>query len=143
MAVNEAYMDAPPERVFAVLADASSYSHWVVGTRAVRAADEGFPAPGTRFHHRLGVPPLTVDDHTEVLASDPPRRLVLLTKARPLGVARVELRLEPDGAGTRVTMTETPADVRTRLLMNPLTDPLVRARNVQSLRRLRRLAEQR
>jgi uncharacterized protein YndB with AHSA1/START domain len=141
VAINEAYIDVPPERVFAVLADASRYAEWVVGTHAIREADEDFPAPGTRFQHRLGLPPLTVDDDTEVLTSDPPRQLTLLTKARPFGVARVQLRLQPDGAGTRVTMTETPADIRARLLVNPLTDPLVRARNVQSLRRLRRLAE--
>jgi uncharacterized protein YndB with AHSA1/START domain len=141
MAVNEVYIDAPPETVFAVLADPASYARWVVGTQAVRDADPRFPAPGTRFHHRVGVPPLTVEDDSEVVASDPPRRLELLTKARPVGIGRVELVLEPDGAGTRVTMTETAADLRARLLLNPLTDLALRARNVVSLRRLRALAE--
>ncbi len=31
--------DAPPERVFEVLADSRSYSHWVVGSRSVEGDD--------------------------------------------------------------------------------------------------------
>jgi uncharacterized protein YndB with AHSA1/START domain len=144
MAHNEGYIDAPPERVFAVLSDPASYGDWVVGSQAVRGADRGFPDAGTRFHHRLGpIWPFVIDDDTEVLEVEPPRRLVLKTNAKLLGSARVELRLAPDGAGTRVTMIEEPVAWQTRLLVNPLTDQLVRVRNAESLRRLRRIAERR
>src|SRR3954451_21888989 len=51
-------MDAPPDEVFAVLADARSYGEWVVGSKDVRAADPGFPAPGSRFPHSVGLGPL-------------------------------------------------------------------------------------
>jgi hypothetical protein len=38
-------------------------------------------------------------------------------------------------------MIETAGDPLSRLVFNPLTDPLVHLRNVESLRRLRRIAE--
>jgi hypothetical protein len=38
-------------------------------------------------------------------------------------------------------MTEDPADPLTKLVFNPLTHLLVRGRNVESLRRLKELAE--
>lgn len=40
-----------------------------------------------------------------------------------------------------MTMTETAGDPLSRLAINRLTDPLVHARNVKSLRRLKRIAE--
>ena len=95
----------------------------------------------TKGHLAVGVPPMLVHDHTEVLECEPPRRLVLKAKARPMGTARVELRLAADGPGTKVTMVEEAGDLASRLLLNPLTDPLVHLRNVESLRRLRELAE--
>lgn len=71
----------------------------------------------------------------------PPHKLVLHVRARPLGTALVTLLLEPEGDGTRVTMHETAGDALSRLAINPLTDWLVHHRNVESLRRLKRIAE--
>lgn len=133
--------DVSPERVFSVLADAQGYADWVVGSDAIRDADAHWPAVGSRFHHRVGAGPLKVDDHTEVVESDPPRKLVLHARARPLGTALVSLSLEPRGAGTEVTMSETAGDVLSHLGINPLTDWLVDLRNRESLRRLKRIAE--
>lgn len=142
MAHNEIDVGAPPEAVYAVLSDPRSFARWVVGSREIRGADPGWPAPGTAFDHRVGVGPLTVSDHSEVLDSEPGRRLRLLVKARPFTRAHVLLRMEPRGTGSsHVTMDEHPADLRSRLFMNPLTDPLVRLRNRESLRRLKALAE--
>jgi uncharacterized protein YndB with AHSA1/START domain len=143
MAVNEIHIDAPPERVFAVLADWRSYGDWVVGSRFMRGADPGFPAAGTRFHHQVGWGPLNLNDHTTVLEVDQPRRLVLKAKARPLGTAVVHMEMRPDGGGTHVTMREDPGDAATAFVFNPLTHLLVRGRNTESLQRLKRLAEQR
>jgi uncharacterized protein YndB with AHSA1/START domain len=145
MARNQRLMPVSPERVFSVLADPPSYGHWVVGSDTIRDADATWPAVGSRFHHRVGVGPLKVNDHTEVLESDPPRRLVLLAKARPLfGTARVELDLERRGGGTLVTMVEDGGDPLTKLVMNgparPLAHLLIRRRNAASLRRLEELA---
>ena len=145
MARNETVVQASPDEVFAVLADGWAYVDWVVGCQKIRAVDEGFPAVGTAFHHRVGlVGPLTVADNTEVLVAEPGRKIVLQARARPMGTARVTLELEPFGQGTRVTIDETAGDMLTRLTsLNPLVDPLVKLRNVESLRRLKVLAEKR
>jgi uncharacterized protein YndB with AHSA1/START domain len=141
MARNVTRVDATPERVFEVLSDPACYPRWVVGARAYRGADPGFPAPGTRFHHQVGFGPLRISDHTQVLEFQPPRRIVLKAKARPLGTARVIVEVVPADRGSRVTMIEDPGDRLTRLVFNPLTHLLVRGRNEESLRRLRELAE--
>ena len=141
MSRNVACFSVAPERVFAVLADPECYDDWVVGAQDIRGADPGFPAPGTRIHHRVGFGPITVEDHTLVLESAPPHRLVLKAKARPLGTAKVVMDIQPEGSGSRVTMIEDPADPLTRFVFNPLTHLLVRGRNAESLRRLQQLAE--
>jgi uncharacterized protein YndB with AHSA1/START domain len=141
MSRNVAHFNVPPERVFAVLSDPESYDDWVVGAKDIRGADPGFPAPGTRFHHSVGFGPITVKDHTLVMESAPPNRLVLRARARPLGTARVTMDIQPEGGGSRVTMIEDPADPLTKLVFNPLTHMLVRGRNTEALRRLQELAE--
>ena len=143
MAINETHIDAPPERVFAVLADWRAYGEWVVGSKYMRGADPGFPAVGTRFHHVVGAGPLTLKDHTQVVEVDQPRKLILRAKARPLGTAIVDLTLEPEDGGTKVTIREDPGDTLSAFVFMPLTHLLVRGRNVESLRRLKELAEKR
>lgn len=141
MGRTETFIAAPPERVFDVLADPESYGYWVVGSSHIRGADDDFPAVGSRFHHTVGFGPLKLDDHTEVLDAHPPYRLELKAKARPLGTARVVMLMQPRGGGTHVTMIEDAGDPLTALVFNPLTHLLVRGRNVESLRRLKELAE--
>ncbi|HWH95234.1 MAG TPA: SRPBCC domain-containing protein [Baekduia sp.] len=140
MARNERLIPASPERVFAVLSDPDAYCRWVVGSDTVRDADAEWPAVGSRFHHRVGIGPIKVNDHTEVVAMEPARHLELRAKARPLGTARVALDLERRGGGTLVTMVEDAGDPLTRLLFNPITHFLMRRRNDRSLRRLEEMA---
>src|ERR1051325_1864366 len=99
-------MPVPPEAVWTVLATPESYGYWVVGSKYIRDADAGFPALGTKLHHTIGVGPLTLSDHTEVLDSVPLRRLKLRAKGRPIGTASVEFVLEPSGGGTNVSIIE-------------------------------------
>jgi len=143
MAYNEAYINVPPATVFGVLSDPVNYPKWVVGARKIRDADPQFPAVGSRFHHQVGVAPLVLNDHTEVIASEAPNRLVMRAKTRPFGTARVDLKLLNEGSGTRVQMTESAGDAPSRVLLNRFSDPLIHARNVRSLGRLKQLAENR
>jgi uncharacterized protein YndB with AHSA1/START domain len=141
MAENEIVIRAGRERVYQVLADPDSYGEWVVGADRVRDADTTWPAPGSRLHHSTGVAPLTIDDSTEVVASEPPSRLELLAHLGPLGSFRVELRLEEVGeALTHVTMTEEPVAGISRAA-GPVGDTFGRVRNKLSLARLKALAE--
>ena len=141
MSRTQRQIDAAPERVWAVLADPDNYAYWVVGSRDIRKAEPGFPAPGTSFHHTLALGPLHLKDHSSVVEAEPPRLLVLHVKGRPLGRARVRIELEPREGGTRLTMFETPVSLFARLGHNPLADLLLHGRNVEALRRLAELAE--
>jgi uncharacterized protein YndB with AHSA1/START domain len=140
VAVNERFMSAPPQAVWDALADPEGYRHWVVGSKRIRAADASWPAPGSRFHHTVGVGPLSLDDHTESLEADPPSLLRLRAKARPLGTAQVTLELTPSNGGTFVRMTENPDGLSSVLGLNPLVHLLTMVRNAESLRRLEEIA---
>jgi uncharacterized protein YndB with AHSA1/START domain len=139
MARNALVVAAPPERVWEVLADPVLYGDWVVGSDVIRDWDDDWPAVGTRIHHRIGRRPVAIADHTEVLESVAPRRLVLRAHARPFPPARVVLEVEPHPAGTLVTMIEDPDMALVRRVVP--VHPVVRLRNGESLRRLRALAE--
>lgn len=142
MARNRVHIRATPEEVFAVLSDAERYPEWVVGAAGIRDQDEEFPAVGSRFHHKVGSWPVGLKDYTEVLESEPPRRLALKAKARPLGTATIELELRESEAGTEVTMEEVPGDRLTSLVAgNPVADQLLRVRNAEALARLKRIVE--
>ena len=143
MARSELTMAATPETVWEVLSEPRHYGYWVVGSSEIRGWDSGWPAPGSRFHHRVGFKPLTLADHTEVLESEPPSRLVLRAKSRPLGVARVEMIIASHPAGSLVTMIEDPDVPLGGLLTPPPVHAMIRLRNGESLRRLRSLAERR
>jgi uncharacterized protein YndB with AHSA1/START domain len=141
MAHNEIDIDAPPDAVFDVLADARSYAYWVVGSRAVRAADAEWPAAGAVFDHAQGVGPFVLKDTTASLECRRPEYLRMRVHARPITTAHVTLHLQERDGGTHVEMDEGPATLLSTITMNPLTDPLVHLRNAESLRRLKRLAE--
>ena len=143
MAENEAYIDAAPDDVFDVLADPDSYGHWVVGSSEIRGVDGDWPEPGSTFHHTQGFFGHGLKDTTTAIASNRPRQLVMEVRFRPLMIGKVELRLRPRGRGTRVKMIEYPVSGPVAKLHNPLLDRLFWARNVESLRRLRKLAEER
>lgn len=140
MATNERYMAVPPEAVWAVLADPAGYGYWVVGSKRIRDADAEWPAPGSRFHHTIGVGPLTLDDHTVALETDRPRRFKLRAKGRPAGTATVTLELEPAAGGTLVRITENPDGVFSVMSLNPIVHVATKLRNAESLMRLEELA---
>ncbi len=133
-------MNAPPEAVWAVLADPGGYAYWVVGSKRIRDAEPEWPAPGSKFHHTIGVGPLTLDDHTVSLEAEPPRRLMLRAKGRPAGTATVILELEPRAGGTQVRITENPDGVFSPMALNPLVHVATKLRNAESLMRLEELA---
>ena len=125
-----------PKAVFDVLRDGTTYSHWVVGTRKIRAVDGGWPAKGTRLHYTVGYGPLRKDDVTTSRAYTRDRRLELEAHAWPAGSARIVLRAEEQGNGTLVSIDEHPATGLARTLHNPSLDLLIKTRNVETLRRL-------
>lgn len=137
MAVNEIHIDASPEEVFALLADGKRYADWVVGAKYIRSVDPDWPAPGSKFHHTIGVGPIEIKDSTQVRSVDAPSCLVLEARLRPLGRATVKLEVEPADGGSLVRMTEEPINLPT--IVKRVLDPPILARNAEALRRLRHL----
>ena len=129
------------EQVWAVLADGWSYAGWVVGASRIRRVEGPWPAVGSRVHPSVGSWPVLLDDETEVLECDPPRRLVLQARGRPFGEARVSLQVQPHAGGCTVSMLEDATHGPGRLIPKPLRQLAVVPRNRESLRRLVYLAE--
>jgi uncharacterized protein YndB with AHSA1/START domain len=101
MARNAIHVDAPPEAVWEVLGDPRLYGNWVVGASTTFKVDGRWPEVGAVLHHAQM---MIIRDTTVVLESEPPRRLLLEARARPLMVAMVEVTLEPDGDGTLLVL---------------------------------------
>jgi uncharacterized protein YndB with AHSA1/START domain len=133
-------MPVAVDAVWDALADPSGYEYWVVGSREIRDAEPDFPAPGTKFHHTIGFGPLTLRDHTEVLDAAPPTFLQMRAKGRPIGTARVTMRMSPRDGGTMVEMVERPDGPYVVLNVNPVLHLLTKIRNAESLMRLEELA---
>ena len=140
MATMRKWVPASVEDLWAVVADARSYAFWVVGSHDIRAVEGDWPAPGSKFHHTQGHGPLKVKDNTQVLESQPPRRLLLEVRVRPFMIGHVELLFEPDGEGTCVTMIETVDSGPGGLVPDVLLAPMLKLRNADALRRLAAMA---
>jgi uncharacterized protein YndB with AHSA1/START domain len=143
MAFVTQHVLASPEEVFAVLSDGWRYPSWVVGASHVRAVEPDFPAAGTRNHHSSGLWPILLKDETRVERCEPPHRLVLLARGRPWGEARVDLTMTAEDGGTLVRLEEEPVSGVGLLAHNPLSEALLKARNVETLARLAAMAERR
>lgn len=93
------HIDAPPEVVFEFLTDPEKMARWC-GEEA-----ELEPEPGGLFRLRFEG---GIESEGRYVIVDPPRRVVFTVgmsgTAVPVGGSLVEIRLEPEGEGTRVTL---------------------------------------
>ena len=141
MAHNVRALNATPEDVFRVFEDGWLFPSWVVGASRMRSVDEDWPAPGSRLHHSVGTWPALLDDNTEVLEYEPPRRFVLQARGWPVGEARVTLEVKPFRGGSLVRIEEHASSGPATLVPTPLMDVAIRLRNAETLQRLAYLAE--
>ena len=141
MSVNTRTMAATPERVWEILADGWLYPVWVVGASRMRDVDKNWPEVGSRLHHSVGIWPLLINDDTEVLAATPDRMLRLRARGWPVGEAEIEITIAPVGARTEVVITENVVSGPGKLVPEPLKGLSLAWRNVETLRRLAFIAE--
>lgn len=132
-----------PSAVLSVLADGWAYSSWVVGTARIRAVDPGWPEPGSRMLHSVGLWPALLDDESVVRAWDPERSIELQARGWPMGEARVLIEVEPapSGDGCGIRLVEDASKGPGTLLPRPVRSAVIGPRNVETLRRLVFLAE--
>ncbi len=136
MAYTSRKLAASRQSVWDVLIDPTTYPDWLIGAEEVRDVDDTWPAVGSQFHHRVGLGPLTLPDHSEVLAVDHGRLLRLAVKARPFVSAVATFTLVSDDTGTVVLLEEEPGVRSIGNLVRPVMDPSIHVRNHRSLRRL-------
>ena len=132
---------ASPATVFAVLSDGWLYASWVVGAARIRDVDPDWPAVDSRIHHSVGSWPLMISDQTIVSQMEPNSVLEMIARAWPAGEALVRVELEPHGAGTNVVMHEDARRGPATLIPTPLRHVALKARNLETLKRLAYLAE--
>jgi uncharacterized protein YndB with AHSA1/START domain len=126
--------------VFEALIRPETYPEWLVGCREIREVDSAWPAPGSRFHHRVGlIGPLTIPDSTSVVRIEPEHLLSLEVRARPFVRAQATFVLEDEEVDdgqpvTRITLEEKALAPFTPL--QPVLEPLLLSRNIASLNAL-------
>jgi uncharacterized protein YndB with AHSA1/START domain len=143
MATVNVLVRRPPEQVWDVLSDGFAYADWVVGTREIRAVDDGWPAVGTRIYYTVGVGPLSFQGHTTVRHADPNRQLGLEADGGPIGTARIVLDLSEWGEDTVVVLDEHPLRGPGYRLHNMLSDAALLLRGRPMVANLARLVEKR
>jgi uncharacterized protein YndB with AHSA1/START domain len=98
-----AWSPAPPEQVFAVVADGAGWSRWA-GPLVVRSwwEREGTPPPGGVGAIRaLGLPRL--GSREEIVVYDPPHRLgYVVLSGLPVRSYRADVVLRQEAGGTRI-----------------------------------------
>ena len=135
MSTVNATIDASVREVWDALVDVRTYPTWLIGATEIRSIDDGWPAPGTAFHHKVGLGgPLTIADRTRCDAVEPPHVLRLDVRAWPLMHGKVTFTLRPGDDGTEVDMEEHPIGVHR--VLSPVLGPLSQVRNRASLERL-------
>lgn len=134
---------ATRRQVWNVMADGWTYSQWVVGNSRMRAVDPAWPSPGSTISHSIGIWPAVINDETLCEESVPLERLVLLAKGRPLGAARITLRLFDIDGGCRIEMSEVPVSGPMKFVPRRVALAAAWPRNRECTWRLAALAERR
>ena len=138
---TQRWFNCSAKQVWDVLSDGWLYPLWVVGASRIRDVDDGWPAEGRKLHHSFGVWPLVIDDTSEVVEIQPDQRIVLEARGWPVGTARVEITVQPDGNGSLVSIAEDVSSGPGLLVPQPVRVAAMDMRNKETLRRLAYLAE--
>jgi len=126
---TELSIDAPADRVWALVTDWPAQSRWIPLTTVIidRPGPNGIAGPGTRFTGRTRLGPLGFDDPMEVTewrpATDAVAGRCRVSKLGPWLTGWAEIDVRPGPGGTRVEWVE---EVRARWTPR-IADPVVAA----------------
>jgi uncharacterized protein YndB with AHSA1/START domain len=137
------HIDAPPERVWSLLADWESSAEWMVDATTVEVLNEQREGAGTRVRAVTRIAGVPLTDVMTVTVWEPPSRLEVVHEGWPIR-GPAWFALAPEAGGTRFEWIEdlqAPlgplGQVGGRVLRAPIERVLRR-----SLVKLKRLAEQ-
>jgi hypothetical protein len=140
VAKRQQLITCPPDQVWKILADGTSYAQWVVGTQHILHVDATWPAVGAHLRFRVGLGPLNFEDSCVVRICEPERRLELEARAEPFGTARIAIELIPWAQHTLVLLDEHPLLGPGARLQGPPSELLLHLRNRRMLGNLARTA---
>jgi carbon monoxide dehydrogenase subunit G len=128
-----ALLPAPPERVWELVCDTTRYAEWVEGTQEVTRTDGPARQGSTYDEVNPILGPWRARTRWTVVELDPPRRQV--HRSADVPTARrfdVVMELEPEGEGTRFTLTLRGGGAAARLI-----SPLVARDNRRTVENLK------
>jgi uncharacterized protein YndB with AHSA1/START domain len=134
-------IDAPPERVWAELADVEGQPRWMADLKSVRLIDPAPVAEGTRAVGAVRILGVPVVDPVTITAFDVPRRFAIRHDGTFRGEGEITLEPGADGRSTIVRWRERLVPPVLPHLGATLQRPLLRAVFQADLHRLRRLLE--
>ncbi|GHB01375.1 SRPBCC family protein [Streptomyces chryseus] len=141
MAVRHQLIRTSPEAVWAVLADGSRYSDWVVGTSDSRPAEGHWPDVGASIEYTVSIGPWTLTGRTIVRRTAPPYEIELEADSGSLGTARIAIEVRPWGDDALVVLDEHPLRGVGGALHNTALDAVIQLRHRSMLSRLAKVVE--
>lgn len=97
-------VDRPPEAVFRYVTDVSRWPEWRMAVTDARLLTPGPLGPGSRLAVVASLMGRSVEMELEITDCSPPEAIGFAMRAGP-AVGSGTLRFEPEGAGTRVTVS--------------------------------------
>ena len=139
--VNDSVViDQPPAMVFAFVADHENLPAWTVGVRNSERLTGGPPASGSRYRVEGKLLGRTIRSSYQVTAFEPDCGFAG-TMTSPMFGFTEQYRFEPDGAGTRVSMSATVEPQGIFRLLTPIMTAGVRRQVRADHRRLKTVLE--
>ncbi|MGH9118148.1 MAG: SRPBCC family protein [Acidimicrobiales bacterium] len=99
------HIAAPPETVWAVLADLAGHVSWMEDARAITFTTRRRSGVGTEFDCHTVIGPVRLVDHMAVTEWTPPRSMAIRHVKPVTGTGRITLEPRP-GGGTIVSWSE-------------------------------------
>ncbi|MYS21324.1 Uncharacterized conserved protein YndB, AHSA1/START domain [Streptomyces sp. DvalAA-14] len=143
MAVRQHLIERPPRQVWDVLADAATFSRWVVGVADSEPGAGDWPQLGAELLYKVVVGPWTGTGRTAVRRVEPPHLLELEADSGPLGTARIAVEVRPWGrTESIVVIDEHPLRGSAGTLHNLAVDGFLQVRHRSMLSRLAAVVEE-
>jgi len=134
-------VDAPPNEVWAVVADIPLQPEWMHEMKAVRLTTPGPVGVGTRGEATVRIAGISVTDPVEVTAFEPPTRFAIRHEGLFTGGGLITLEPGADGTTTIVRWEETLVPPLLPVLGALVLAPVLRSIFQADLHRLKRLVE--
>lgn len=141
---HELFIEAPPERVFELLAQPERTPEWSPSVVSMRRIDSGPISVGSLTEGVVKVLGTTQRAKGRCTAFDPPRRLVIHSSTNLGGKSLSDTELVPEGTGTRLRARleySVPGGGLGKLLNKLVAEEQIRGDLEQGLRRFKTIAE--